>query len=463
MRRARRAEARLVVVGVALALLGAAPDARAQAGCDHRAQPGTLDSALGAAKAGQTICLQAGEYGTFTGTDKKVTLKAAPGTDARMGFSLGEGDRDFTLDGLTFHEREGGDRFSAIVGDVRNVTFRNSRFTVPTYIDGPIESGILFDRNRFVGINELPGDIIDSGLDLRYGPQCTRERRSGITVRNSLFADGSFTAIKTGCGMDIVGNTFRDVCENLELSPDGHTDNIQLNGASGTVVRGNFFTHEGGVGKRCEAGVIAGYDGTDRLLIEDNVIIGVNRPASIELNSDDGSIVRHNTLEATGRKCSGGARCGQIAIGSKRGSSTFEAGNDVGRGTQIYNNIAWSVNVDKPDATVARNDHNMVREDVRGTGNFRGAPRFVDPKGDRRASFLLAKGSEGRGRASNGRDVGARRSWKPAVVTPADTGGVGRRELLLAALALVAVGLLLLLARHAVRSHSHHPKRPRPL
>jgi hypothetical protein len=443
---------------VALSLLGAGDAAAQTRGCDRDANPGTLGDAIGAAQDGQTICLASGDYGTFEGTDKAITLKAARGADARMGFNLGEGDRGFTLDGLRFHGR-GEDRFSAIVGDVRNVTFKNSRFTVPTFIDGPIESGILFDRNRFVGIDELPGDMVDSGLDLRYGAQCTREQRSGITVRNSLFADGSFTGIKTGCGIDIINNTFSDICENLELAPEGHTDNIMLAGAAGAVVRGNYFTHEGGVDRRCEAGVIAGYDGTDHVVIEDNVIVGVNRPAGIELYSDDGSIVRHNTLEATGRRCSGGARCGQIAIGSKLGTSTYEQGNDPGKDTQVYNNIAWAVSVKADQATVARNDHNMVRTGARGTANFTGTPRFVGPLGHtpKRASYALDRRSAGRSRGAGGVDVGAR-TVRSGPVKRASESGLPVREAITLAVLLIGLGGLGLAAWRVAGAR----RRPRP-
>jgi hypothetical protein len=395
---------------VLVALAGLALGCGGTAGaplCDREVTPSSFATELSEATDGETICLSTGDYGTFTGTSKAVTIRSAEGADARMGFDLGSGDANFTLEGLTFNGRRG-DRFSAITGDVRNVTFRDSRFTLPTYIDGPIESGILFDRNRFVGITEVAGQPIDGGLDLRYGDGCTATTTSGITVRNSLFANGNFTPVKTGCGLKVLNNVFRDICENLAIAPEGHTANIEMYGAPGMVVRGNYFTRTRGT--ECEAGAVAAYDGLEHALIEDNVIIGVNRPWGIELYSDDGSVVRHNTLEASGRACSWDQPCGQIHIASKLGGSPYRQGNDRGAGTQVYDNIAYSVNVEAGKASVARDDHNMLRVGPTASGNFLGIPRFA---GRRRASapggaYRLAHGSPGRGAASDGRDVGSR-------------------------------------------------------
>src|SRR6478735_6394265 len=87
----------LTIAGGALALPAAGQAAPV---CDGSATPSTLASEVSAAAAGQTICLATGDYGTFHGTAKPVTIAAAPGASAQMKLSFGAGDAGFTLDGL---------------------------------------------------------------------------------------------------------------------------------------------------------------------------------------------------------------------------------------------------------------------------------------------------------------------------------------------------------------------------
>jgi len=47
------------------------------------------------------ICLAAGNYGTWSGTGKAITIREESGAAATMGVNFGSGDAGFTIDGLT--------------------------------------------------------------------------------------------------------------------------------------------------------------------------------------------------------------------------------------------------------------------------------------------------------------------------------------------------------------------------
>ena len=75
------------------------------------------------------ICLATGNYGTWSGTNKSITLRNADGATATMRVSLGSGDAGFTLDGLS--------GMGGVIGNgATNVTIRNSAFTSPINIGG---------------------------------------------------------------------------------------------------------------------------------------------------------------------------------------------------------------------------------------------------------------------------------------------------------------------------------------
>ena len=100
----------------------------ATAACDRTASPGTLASKVAKAKPGQTICLKTGDYGTWNGTDKRVTLRRARASRPTMRVNFGPGDGGFTLDGMS---GMGG----TIDGGARNITIRNSSFAEQLYVE----------------------------------------------------------------------------------------------------------------------------------------------------------------------------------------------------------------------------------------------------------------------------------------------------------------------------------------
>ena len=207
-------------------------------------------------------------------------------------------------------------------------------------LDGLANSGVVLDHNTHDGITTC-SSCDPAMVHLAYGSSTP----SGVTISNTLFANGNADGIQTGVGVNIIGNEFRNIRENGP-NDTAHTDAIQLLGAAGSVVRGNYIHNT--------ADGIVAYDRISNALIENNVIDLVNGRWGIELYSDSGSIVRHNTL-VYNTGCAY-APCGLIVLDHK---STDPAG----KGTIVQDNIATEVWLNN-GSTVAKRDHNMVRRNA---------------------------------------------------------------------------------------------------
>ena len=348
--------------------------------CDAAATPADLGEKLAAAGDAQTICLASGDYGLFRGArrDSPVTLRAEKGVTATMDLSL-NGVSNIVLDGLTL---SGG----TLSGSTNNVTIRNSAFTGSTTIDGLVDANVLFDHDTFNDIS-VPEAGTPARLHLNYDSAAP----SGVTIANSLFSGGDSDGVQSGVGVTIVNNEFRDI---LGTGGSNHTDAIQLIGAPNSVVRGNYIHNS-------ESGIVA-YDGLAHALIEDNVIdltqATARRPWAIELYSDVGSVVRHNTLKAGA--CDYALPCGTIDLNRKDGSP-------AGYETQVYDNVAAWILAEN-GSTLMPPHHNLVTldwqdEDVPGSPTFAGGPDPVSYEG-----FFLAADSPGKDAASDGKDIGIR-------------------------------------------------------
>ena len=347
--------------------------------CARRASPGTLSRELAAAAPGQTICLAAGDYGTFGGAAKRgsVTLSGAPDARATMRLEF-DGAQNLVLEGL-------GIRGALLTGSTRNIVIRNSRFTAPATIEGLANANVVFDDDTFNDIDAPKGDSTPARIHLSYSSRTP----SGVTIRNSLFAGGDADGVQSGVGVNIIGNEFRNI---LGRGGPNHTDAIQLLDAPGAVVRGNYI-------HRTETGIVA-YDGLERARIEDNVIDltqeGAQRPWGIELYSDSQSVIRNNTL-AHGT-CGYDLPCGLIDLNRK-------PGDDPGVGTVVMDNVATAIS-QQNGSSLTRRGGNLLRRGVE-AGDVRGAPVFVggaDPTSYE--GFRLAKDSPGSRRASDGGDPG---------------------------------------------------------
>ena len=109
--------------------------------------------------------------------------------------------------------------------------------------------------------------------------------------------------------------------------------------------------------------------------------------------------------------------CGLIALDRK-------TGDDAGRNTQVYDNIATGFAIGN-GSTASRRDHNMVRSGA-GTGDFAGTPalpRRRDPHHLRR----LSPDDRKRGRRSRVGRAERRRPYRVAAVAGAQfREGAGR-------------------------------------
>ena len=285
-----------------------------------------------------------------------------------MRFNFTSGDANFTVDGVS---GAGG----SITGSAHDITVRNSSFNTTLAFDGPINSNILFDHNVHSGINAPLGSP-NAMITLHYDSS----QHSGITIQNSLFENGDADGIHPSIAVNILNNTFRNLCD----TGGNHTDNIQYQGANGGRVAGNYIYAD----YSCPTQGITSYDsGTHNVLIEDNVI-DIRRPWGLEWYSDDSSIIRHNTMVwRPASQCFFNVTCGRIAITSK-------TQDPPGIGTEVYDNIAL-VDIDR--ASVNRNDHNISGQNV----------TYVGPT-TTYAGHRLAAGSVGERAGSDGLDVGIR-------------------------------------------------------
>jgi hypothetical protein len=348
--------------------------------CDLTASTANFTSQVAATPAGKTLCLASGNYGSWSGTNKAITVKASPGATVSMSFAFGTNSGNFALDGVTVTS-------GSITGNAtspKNITVRNSTFTGSVVIDGVTNSNIVFDRNTHNNINNNSScTATPARIHLAYGSNTP----SGVTIQNSLMDGGNTDGIQSGVGVNIIGNELRNIHEKSS-SDCAHTDVIQLIGAKGSVVRGNYIHHSA-------SGIVA-YDGVESATIENNVLDMVNGRYGIELYSDNGSIVRNNTL-VYGTGCGYGG-CGQIVLDRK-------SADDAGRGTIVENNIASSISLVN-GSTAAVNRNNMVRSGGSGS-NFAGNPTFAGGSSPTSFSgFRLAASSTGKGMGVSGADVG---------------------------------------------------------
>ena len=372
----------IVLAGIAgvvmAALLAARSQAAAAAACTRTATPATLSSQVSAAAAGETICLASGNYGTWSGTNKAITLQADAGASPQMQVNFGNGDAGFTLDGMT---GMGG----TVTGGARDFTIRNSAFTDTISIEAT-NANILLDRNshdwdaRYSGGSNAKIFVWNEGGDF-----------SGVTVQYSSIRNGDLDGVHLGggAGINVLGNLFANLCDR----GTNHTDNLQYEGGEGGRIAGNWVVAQAG----CDTQGITSYDGgTNGVVIEDNVI-DIRRPWGIELYADRNSIVRHNTLRYyPASSCNFNITCGRIDINRK-------SEDPAGSGTQVYDNL--TTNVSFTNGSTGTAHHNVSGQNA----------RFVGPL-DTFLGFMLAPDSPvGLRAASDGLNVGSRFTIIPLV------------------------------------------------
>jgi hypothetical protein len=347
--------------------------------CNRTATTGTFAAQLSAATPGQTICLATGSYGTFAGARKAgmVVIGEQPGATATMNVAFSNA-QNITLDGVAIGQ-------ASVTGSSRDITIRNSTFSGPISLDGLVNANVLLDHNSHLNIDA--GGQFDSParIHLPYSSGTP----SGVTVQNSLLSGGDSDGIQAGTGLNVINNEFRDLLE----KGSNHTDAIQLLGAPGTVIRGNYIHNTA-------TGIVA-YDGVRNATIEDNVVdltqAGAGRPWGIELYSDSGSTIQHNTVRY-GTGCSFSQPCGMIALDRK-------PDDPAGAGTVVTDNIATEIAIQN-GSVAARRSNNLLRRNVK-SGDKTGTPIYTGGAGPTSYSaFSLTAASPGKRGATDGADIG---------------------------------------------------------
>jgi hypothetical protein len=390
-----------VAVAAAATTMGALACATAS-GPELGANPSNLGSVFAAARPGDTIRLEAGDYGVFHGGQKagKVTLQPATGAAVAMQLSFNPAS-NITIDGVTLTNVEIAD------SRTKNITVRNSDIRGPTtFRTGELQNAnILFDHNVHRDWNTCSS----CGEGRIWLPERSETTPSGITISNSEFKGGLSDGIQNGSnGTRILNNVFHDLTMG---TPDGvHTDAIQLYGSKNTLIKGNYFYDV--------PDAIMVPDGADHEVIEDNVVAADRDgyPFAVTLYSDDGSIIRHNTF-ADGA-CAFNLRCGIVRVGSK-------SGDNAGRGTIIEDNVLGEISYGGGSAAIARTSHNLFTTSASGLASLRGKPTFVGGATPTDyAGFALEPGSLGTGSAGDGLDRGIRvgPATRPAGSTRRTTG-----------------------------------------
>jgi hypothetical protein len=380
----------------AIALTAGMGTAHGAATCNLNATTANFSAQVSAAGAGQTICLASGSYGTWSGTNKAVTITPAAGASVTIDFDFRPGTGSFTVDGTAgggFLTIDGAN-ITGPTSTPRNITIRNSAFTGSVYFDSVTNSNIMLDHNSH-DWNAVYDGSINAKIAFLYGDGGD----SGVTIKNSTIRNGNLDGVHTGEAIHVLNNIFDNLCD----TGTNHTDNIQFEGATGGEISGNYI-HES---SSCDTQGITSFDsGTIGVVIQNNVV-DIHRPWGIEFYSDKNSVIRHNTIMYhPPSDCAFNQECGQIDINRK-------PADPAGSGTHVYDNVTTDVGFNSGSTGSA--DHNVLSKTVAYQGGA--SPTTHD-------GFLLAAGSAGKGAASDGTDVGVYAlGTTPPPLTPPSSGG----------------------------------------
>lgn len=361
--------------------------------CDLHATPSTLNSQVSAAAVGQTVCLAAGSYGAWSGTNKAITIAPEPNASPTMAFNFGSRAANFTINGghSNFDSSTPGINLTAssFSAGSQNITLEGVAatdngvsFLVDVRTDGP---GIVIKDNIF---HDLEYPNTTSGSIRVLSPDSVPA--SNIVIENNLFRDMGADGIDASSASTMVGNDFLNVASGS--NDPRHTDAIQFFGGPNMVIEGNF--DDG-----CSQGIDA-FDGSHGNTIQDNVIIGCTVHSLSTYADTPGSLVAHNTV--IGR---GGEECG-----AKSGSpaSTTQIRDNV-----LQQGINWS-DVQCTPSVDTRNMSWPGYGQIHSGSDFTGKPAFAGGANPNTyAGYALAAGSPGKGQATDGGDVGARVSLYP--------------------------------------------------
>lgn len=308
-----------------------------------------LTTAVAAATTGQVVCLTASSsYGTWTGTNKAITLMALSGTGGTvtsptLALTLGSGDSSFTIDGgmARWDSSSGMSITGCTCGTgITNVTLKNFKSFNGSdrawNFSQPPDSGFVIDHAHF--FNWVTGEAaiyVDHSL--------SEPSDTGITIKNSLFRHFSDDGIKLAGdnGVTILNNKMFDFLDGNGVS--NHTDAIQLDGGERSVIKGNVIYDS----DAC----VSGYDGMGSAVIEHNEMWNCTSSGIQTAADSPASTVAWNTVGPTDQSSGDNIQCGN-APGKPAIHSL----------TNVYDNATFGGVILDDGSTVCtptRNDHNV--------------------------------------------------------------------------------------------------------
>jgi len=373
--------------------------------CDFTAtSTATLNTDVSSATAGQTVCLDTASYGTWSGTNKAITVAAAPGQSPTMTDAFGTGTCCFTLQGM-----------SGMSGDIsknaHDITIKDSTFSSAQTIDTS-GSNIVFDGDtfpQFVGTARLWHLNIDAS-DPGTGT---------VTVQNSTFDNPGFAVPSGGAdGVRCDSGTTNVLNNDISGIQDGnganHGDPTQIVGGL-CIIKGNYY-HGMGDSSTCSLGE---WDGGTNTVFENNVVDGSTGCYNgVSLYSDINGLVDHNVFFKAGCGAGYGSDCGSVDIGYKTGGTGCGSpAESPGSGTVIRDNImiggisngqgcgfssyGESYNLSGNSLTGDTHDTGPSTNDTIGTPKFVGGAHPTTYAG-----FQLCSNSPGVGNAHDGSNDG---------------------------------------------------------
>jgi len=377
--------------------------------CTYNATTSTFSSVLSSAQSGQTICLAAGSYGTFSGGIAKsspgVMITAASGVTASMSLFL---CNNTTTSWLIF------DNIRIVGGDVchptTNIMIQNSTLTdeLQFWQNGNNNrcSNCSKMNNENFNINtstlnmaDNPVNANDNGrLSFWGSSNGSADGPAGIVAMNSVFAYNCDDGMQfEGGGIGVVigpGNTFHDLLQGN--CPNGqHEDSIQWDGGDnpGPIISGNFFYND-------SDGLVP-FDNAAIATITNNVFRNCNQNNNGCLggpgdNTYGHSFISHNTVSDDG------IGCGQTHEGN---ICTMNARDNIMTGLNLGGGGAGAPSyVDYNDCIGSQSTCNSAKG---GTHNLGCTPTYVGGSSPTTyAGFRLTPNSCGHAAASDGNDLG---------------------------------------------------------
>jgi hypothetical protein len=438
----------IVLTGVIFAGLGGylvLDSFAATATCNLNATTANFSSQVNAAAPGQTLCLAAGDYGTFTGAVKSspgITIRPADGANVTMALDFncnggGCGTKradNITIDGTGAGPAAGASgpgttnsvgvisgpapamnitdiNFQGIVSGYTtpntnqptNITIRNVALTGWMTYRG-IGDAVAGGANNIIEHSNIDNSLGYNGANngrirLNYSGAASFGM-SGLTIQYNKIGNSTADGVHTGTALKVIGNEIYNICDGTA----NHPDHLQFESAEapGTLIQGNYI-HAPGV--TCDTQGLTSFDYPIKgVTIENNVVnIDRNFDAQIEIHHAENVVIRHNTvLDSDGT--------GDIIHVR---DDPNHAGYQPSVNIQVYDNVGTVSNDLADPSALSRNDHNFAMSSQALIGGTMPLSYI---------GFALANSSSGKNAASDGADAGINiNSGGP--VTPTNKNG----------------------------------------